>query len=363
MKFLRVVGILLFFSLLSGMPAGAAAEPPEWARFFRFEDAPEGRRVIVGNAALGVPEEPYLLGRDVSIPVRRVVILSSSYAPAFEALGSLDAVAAISRGHWFYSRKVDQRLDDGTLRAVGSGDAVDLEAVVAAGADLVIAYPDALPATARRRLERDFGIPVIYSWDYLEEHPLGRAEWVLLVGELLGKGTLAGELFAGIRRDYLEIAERVSRAPAPGSEGGGRPTVLLNAPVGDVWPVPRLKSHAVRFVRDAGGTSLLSSEGIGVSLLDPEVILREATRADIWLNPGSAVSMEGLRRTVRFAPQIAAFRNGRVYGPVRRISPEGAWDIFESGYLYPNRVLRDLVAILHPEVLPDRELYYYRRLE
>lgn len=352
-------GLILLLSVLSRFPAGA--EDSKWARFFRIEDASEGRSVVLGNAAFGVPEERYRLGRDVPVPVRRAVILSSSYAPAFEALGSLEAVAAISRGHWFYSRKVHEGLDAGTLRAVGSGDAIDLEAIVATGADLVIAYPDALPPTARRRLERHFGIPVIYSWDYLEEHPLGRAEWILLVGALLEKSSLAGELFAAITRDYLEIAERVTGAPESANEAP--PTVLLNAPFGDVWPIPRSESHAVRFVLDAGGTPVLPSEGIGVSLLDPEVILREATRADIWLNPGSAVSLGDLRRTVRFAPQIAAFRSGSVYGPIRRISPEGAWDIFESGYLYPNRVLRDLVAILRPELLPDQELYYYRRLE
>lgn len=361
MRSLRLAGILILFTLLPGVPA--RADSPEWARFFRIEETPGGRELVVGNSTFDVPEERYLLGRDVSLPVRRVVILSSSYAPAFEALGALDAVVAISRGHWFYSREVHRRLDTGTLRAVGSGDALDLEAIVATSADLVIAYPDALPPTARRRLEGRFDIPVIYSWDYLEGHPLGRAEWILLIGALLEKGPLAGELFAEVRRDYLAIAERA--ADASGAEGGpaSSPQVLLNAPLGDVWPIPREESHAVRFLRDAGAAPVLSSEGIGVSLVDPEIILLKAAGADIWLNPGSAVSLSDLRRTVSFAPEIAAFRTGRVYGPIRRISPEGAWDIFESGYLYPNRVLRDLVAILRPEILPDRELYYYRRLE
>ncbi len=270
-------------------------------------------------------------------------------------------MAAVSRGHWFYSRRVHRRLEDGTVAAVGSGDTVDLEAVVAAEADLVIAYPDALPPPARRRLERRFGIPVIYSRDYLEEHPLGRAEWILLLGVLLGEEDRAEAVFSEVSRDYLEVAARLSGGPGPSS--GTLPTVLLNAPLGDVWPIPRRESHAVRFVRDAGGTPVLSPEGIGVALLDPEVILEGGTGAQYWFNPGSALSLADLRRNVRLAPEVEAFRTGRVYGPTGRISPEGAWDIFESGYLYPNRVLRDLVAILHPELLPDWELYYYRRLE
>ncbi len=317
--------------------------------------------IVVGNTGLGVPEDRYLLGRDISPPLRRVVILSSSYAPAFEALGSLDAVAAVSRAHWFYSRGVHDRLEDGTIRAVGSGDTVDIEAVVAAEADLVIAYPDALPPPIRRRLEERFGIPVIYSWDYLEEHPLGRAEWVRLLGALLDREDPAEAIFSEVRRDYLDVAARV----LGNSEGGlgGLPRVLLNAPLGDVWPIPRRGSHAARFVRDSGGSPILSPERMGVALLDPEVVLEGGTGAGFWLNPGSALSLAALRRNVRFAPEVEAFRAGRVYGPVGRISPEGAWDIFESGYLYPNRVLRDLVAILHPEILPEWELHYYRKLE
>jgi iron complex transport system substrate-binding protein len=343
-----------------------------WARFFRFEESGDSTALVVGNQVLDVPEERYALeeggdrsstGQDPPGP-RRIVILASSHAPAFEALEALDRVVAVSRGQWFYSPGIRQRLEGGDIVAVGAGETFDLEAVVALEADLVIGYPDIVPPTARRRLERDFGIPVIYWWDYLEEHPLGRAEWILAAGALLGSRAAAEELFTEIESDYLRIkAAAAGSGPPEGARDGAGPRVLLNAPSGDVWPVPRSRSHSSVFVKDAGGVPVLQPEGIGASLLDPEVVLQEAADAEFWLNPGGARTLTGLREAVRFAPAFASFQNGEVYGPVARISSAGAWDFFESGYLYANRVLRDLALILGPGVPADDELFYYRRLE
>ena len=328
--------------------------------------------MVLGNQALDVPEERYLLGdrppaQNSQHPPgpRRIVILASSHAPAFEALDALDRVVAVSREHWFYSPAIRGRIERGEIVALGSGETFDLEAVVALEADLVIGYPDIVPPPSRRRLERDFGIPVIYWWDYLEEHPLGRSEWILAAGALLGYRTEARRVFEEIETDYLRIKAAAANQAAErdGGRDTARPRVLLNAPSGDVWPVPRSQSHSSVFVQDAGGVPILQPEGIGASLLDPEVVLQEASEAEVWLNPGGARTLAELRESVRLAPAFAAFRNGEVYGPVARISSTGAWDFFESGYLYANRVLRDLALILGPDPPKNGELFYYRRLE
>lgn len=352
--------------LIAGSPAGAQHSAPRWARFFRFEESREAAALVLGNRALDVPEERYPLGghstegssQDTPGP-RRIVVLASSHAPAFEALEALDRVVAVSRGHWFYSQAIRDRIASRDIATVGAGETFDLESVVALEADLVIGYPDIVPPSSRRRLERDFGIPVIYWWDYLEEHPLGRAEWILAAGALLGSRDAAEELFEEIASDYLRIRSEAARR----SPGGAGSRVLLNAPSGDVWPIPRSRSHSAVFVRDAGGIPALEPEGIGASLLDPEVVLQEAANAELWLNPGGARTLAELRDSVRLALGFTAFREGAVYGPVARISPDGAWDFFESGYLYANRILRDLALILGPDPPEDDELFYYRRLE
>jgi iron complex transport system substrate-binding protein len=37
-------------------------------------------------------------------------------------------------------------------------------------------------------------------------------------------------------------------------------------------------------------------------------------------------------------------------------------DYWESGIINPHVILADLINILHPELLPDHKLHYYRQL-
>ena len=41
----------------------------------------------------------------------------------------------------------------------------------------------------------------------------------------------------------------------------------------------------------------------------------------------------------------------------------GGNDYYESGIVRPDLVLEDFIRILHPEVLPDNDLFYYKNLE
>ena len=57
-----------------------------------------------------------------------------------------------------------------------------------------------------------------------------------------------------------------------------------------------------------------------------------------------------------------AFKAGRVFNNDRRLNEHGGNDYWESGSLRPDIVLADLIKILHPQLLPDHELVFYRRL-
>ena len=51
-----------------------------------------------------------------------------------------------------------------------------------------------------------------------------------------------------------------------------------------------------------------------------------------------------------------------IYNNNERISSGGGNDYYESGPINPQKVLADLIKIFHPELLPDHELYYYKKL-
>ena len=67
--------------------------------------------------------------------------------------------------------------------------------------------------------------------------------------------------------------------------------------------------------------------------------------------PGSGGALETL----------PAFRDGRVYSVHRRSRPEhDAYDGYETAVVEVDRVLEDLVALLHPELAPSHDFYHLR---
>ena len=53
--------------------------------------------------------------------------------------------------------------------------------------------------------------------------------------------------------------------------------------------------------------------------------------------------------------------DGEVWNDNKRLNPRGGNDFWESGVVRPDRILRDLVKILHPEIIPETDtLFYYR---
>ncbi len=43
--------------------------------------------------------------------------------------------------------------------------------------------------------------------------------------------------------------------------------------------------------------------------------------------------------------------------------PSGANDFWESSIARPDLLLADVIAILHPDILPDYQLYYAEKLK
>jgi iron complex transport system substrate-binding protein len=63
------------------------------------------------------------------------------------------------------------------------------------------------------------------------------------------------------------------------------------------------------------------------------------------------------------AIQFRAYQIGAMYNNNARLNEYGGNDYWEGGLANPDVVLADLIKIFHPELLPDHELVYYRKLD
>ena len=191
----------------------------------------------------------------------------------------------------------------------------------------------------------------------MEESPLGKAEWIRFIAEIVGKTAVADSLMS-------EISEKYSRLTALAATATDRPSVMLNMPYGDAWYLPTPGGYMPQLIADAGGRYLYDEDDSRTSVpVDYELAYTLLNRADVWLNTGSATTLAELGAA---APKLAAVSgaNGlRVYNNNARLTRGGGNDFWESSAVHPDRVLADLIAILHPDMLPDHQLYYYRRLQ
>lgn len=293
----------------------------------------------------------------IEVPVTSAISMSTTYLPHFVELGQLDKLVGTDEFDFIYSPEVRARIDAGDISEVGGGSFVDIEKVLDIDPDVVFTYGigsadyDAHPALIAA------GIPTVLNADYMETTPLGRAEWVKFTSLFFNAEAEANELFGGIETAYSDLTELAASAEA-------HPSVLVNAMYGDTWYVSGGNSYQARLIVDAGGDYLWSDdESTGGLPLSFEAVLERAADADLWINPNFWFSRaDGLAEDERYSA-FAAFENGAVYNNVARITELGGNDILETGVLHPEGVLADLIAIFHPQLLPDHVLTYYLALE
>lgn len=296
-------------------------------------------------------ENPWQGARDTQFdyvlakPVRRVVCMSSSHVAMLAALGASDRVKGVSG-----VRYLTQPIED--VQEVGYEGAVDYETLVALKPDVVLLYGVQAASPMETKL-RALGIPYIYIGDYVERSPLGKAEWMVAIGELIGRRERAEREFGKIAARYEILRKSIPLSSRT-------PRVMTNLPYSGSWFVPAADSYQTALLRDAGAEPVYAPTGTTSSeSVDLERAYELALQADYWINTDAAASIADLPSRFRRTPAVM---KDHVWNNTLRINTGGGNDYWESGVVRPDAVLSDLIRIFHPGILPDSAMTYYRRL-
>jgi len=207
--------------------------------------------------------------------------------------------------------------------------------------------------------------PVIWANNHLEPHPLGRAEWIVAMGWLLGKSKESANLFQGISKEYLTIAKQASepeheKKPTTVSNiSKVRPTVMMNIPYNGQWFVPQGQSYMSRFILDAGGMPItLQPEGSGSNMVGLEKALQAMKLADIWINTDNCNTRKCLTEMEPRVMNIKAMQGNRVFNFNKKLNSNGSNSYWDLGCIFPNLVLRDLYNIIQNDT---QSMYFYQR--
>ena len=291
-------------------------------------------------------------GQAIVGAAERVVCMSTSYVAMLDALGLSEAIVGVSGKQYVMNDAVRSNPD---VRDVGYDSSLDFEAMLLLDADLVILYGVSSENSAVTAKLREIGIPYIYLGDYTEQSPLGKAEWVVAVAEIMGCRERGEELFASIVERYEAVRESVVPVDKPRR-------AMLNLPYQDVWYMPSDDSYLVRLIHDAGGEYIYKGKNptAGSKGISIEEAIALVSEADVWLNVGQCNTLDEVRGSAQLFSEMEVVRRGEVYNNNRRRSEGGGSDFWESAIVRPDVVLEDLVKIFSGQ---SEGLYYHHKLE
>lgn len=317
----------------------------------------EGTQTTLFIARNGEKAPAGFTGQVVEAGTRRIVCMSSTYVAMLDALGQANRIVGVSGKDYITNEYVTAHPE--AVADIGFDGNVDYELLLAQKPDLVLLFGISGASGMEPKL-LEMGIPFCYIGEYLEESPLGKAEWLVAVSEITDSRAKGEAVFAPIPERYDTLKEKVAAATSE------NPKVMINTPYAGSWFMASTESYVARLIADAGGDYIYKKNTSNRSLpIDLEEAYMLTAQADMWLNAGSAASLGELKSQFPKFANTRCVRNGAVYNCNKRLNAAGGNDYWESGVVRPDVVLHDLIAIMHPETLDenDRELHYYQRLE
>lgn len=292
----------------------------------------------------------------VRVPLHSIVCTSTTHIPLLDYLEETDKLIGFPTTDYVSSAKMRKRIDEGYVTDLGIDKDLNLERLALLKPAALMGYTMTSDYGQFRKIE-SLGIPVVINAEYLEHHPLGRAEWIKFMGLFFDKRKEADSIFRMIESNYHQTIEALSATT-------NTPTVMSGIVYGDAWFLPAGENYAAVLFDDAGYDYLWKdSPGNGFLRVSFETVYEKGHDADLWIGTGGYRSLDEIRAADIRYTRFEAYRKRQVYNYDARTGPNGGNEFLELGYLRPDLILKDLVKISHPDLISDHDLYFYRRLE
>lgn len=319
-----------------------------------FKGADRGYKYLLVPKGVAPPVD---VEADIVIPtpVDGLAATSTSHLPALDLLGISNHLIGFPNTDLISSQNIRALVDQGKVLDIGPESQVDLEALIEASPELIMDFAMGSTYDQFEKLQGT-GIPVVLNADYLEETPLGRAEWIKFTAAFFNKESEADSVFQQIEENYRSLKEKAQDLST-------LPTVYTGIVYGDVWYQPGGNSYAAQFIKDAAGNYLWAhNQESGSLALSFEEVYAKAHAASCWIGVGSYNRLAEIVAQEPRYQKFEAFKKGKVFNYNARMGAKGGNEFLELGYARPDMVLADLLYILHPELLPGHQLYFYKKL-
>lgn len=309
---------------------------------------------VITKKDINLPENLDYTHR-IDLPIQRSIVSSTTHIPSLIELDVLSTLVAFPEPDYISSPEARKRINQEKVINIGKNQKINTELAISTQADLLVGFSMNGENKAYDLIE-NAGIPIIYNGDWVEESPLGKAEWIKFFGVLFGKKEEAKIAFDKVKNSYQELKALAKTADQ-------NPTILSGSLYRDVWYLPGGESWQAEFFKDAQTNYLYAdTEETGSLSLSFESVLNKAQNADIWIAPGSLTSYKKMIEQNPHYQKFKAFQDKKVYGIAGQKGETGGVIYYELAPNRPDLVLKDLIKICHPELLEDHAFVFYNAL-
>ena len=291
-------------------------------------------------------------GTLVRTPLSKALVYTATHCHLIHELGAVKSIGGICEIQYIKVPEIVEGCQNGTIVNAGEGTNPDIEKII----DL---HPDALLLSpyensgGHGQVEK-LKIPIIECADYMETSALGSAEWIRFYGLLFGREALADSIFAEVEKNYNEWKALATAQPV-------KPRLMCEVKSGSAWYVSGGRSTTGKLYADAGADYVFASyPNAGGVPLSFETVFDKAQDADVWLmkyNHPTDKTYQSLQEDYAPYANFKAFQEKNIYHCNTAYRP-----YYEDFPFHPDRVLKDLIKIFHPSLLPEYELKYFSKL-
>ena len=292
----------------------------------------------------------------IQIPIKKIIVTSTTHIPSLEMLGVENTLVAFPTLKYISSETTRERIDQGKVREIGKNKNLNTEVILDINPDIIVGYSVDGDMKTYQNLEKS-GQKIIFNSDWTEKTPLGKPEWIKFFGALYDKKEKANLEFETIEESYNKALKLAKKTET-------KPTILAGAIYEDQWFLPQGDSWAALFLKEANGNYLWAdSTGTGSLSLSFETVLDKAKDADFWIGPGQYASIDEMIKDNKNYKFFKAVETKNVYSFSTKKGKTGGVIYYELAPNRPDLVLKDIIKILHPEVLPNYELFFFEQLQ
>ena len=293
---------------------------------------------------------------EIKVPVQSVVSFSATQWSVFLRLGEIDRVKGILEGRFVTDSTMRALLAEQKVYDIGTEAAADIERMIQIQPDILLYSPYFDGNQGGLNIT---GAVLFPFADYMENTPLGRAEWIRVIGMLIGCEDKANAWFDDIERRYNALSTLCAKVEH-------RPTVFSDLAFNGQWYVAGGRSYIAKLFADAGADYIWKDNPSTASVpMDAESILAKAQHADYWRVINSnpfPMTYASLGKESPVYPLFDAFKNHQII--VCDILSTG---YFEQSQCEPDLLLADFIHFFHPELLTgeweDYHPKYYHLIE